>query len=756
MKIETSSAAVDVKTNMQMTTITAELAQDKLHKMWDLLQSPYRDPIASLIREYVSNGFDSHIEAGVNTPVYVALEEDQSGWFWTCEDFGVGLSPDRCENVFMKYLSSTKEETNDQIGAFGMGSKSGLGYTDVVHIRTRFDGTEYTYMLHKTTLAPTLSLVSSCSTSKCNGTQIKVYLKDNWDERNKFEKKTKQQLTYFDNIHYAGSLAHLNEEFVLFKGKNFWHKPSSDFGSVHLVIGKVSYPINWENLGLPEVYLPIALSFDIGDLPVIFTREDIRYTDKAVRKITGKIKEAETELVKLASPKAKEVDDLFLFADLIAGIPTIRFDDTHSLQLTEELSNRVDVSDIVYEPNPYLNSDILTKGVNVHKDNVSELFCRTLANSRKLQNGRNMTCNWYSVNDKYRRVSLSSSNHSSREHPRILMDEASDPRKNRWITQEIGNYCNLFLDNRGKLSLRDYRHILKLKSSGSDKKNWRFQIQWFQDWQDKHFEEFFDYRYSEIEIPEEFEKSARANSQRVIVGTDEIRYKDYRETETNSYGSENNLNVTSDLRKSKVDDLKKVNLVIWSSRSEEEALRCTFRLIRNFSCARNNHSLRVISVAKKDIEIMEILEEENDNIVSLDNWYIAENQILEALVFFEKYGILVEDYNKNEVYRKPTSIPYIDDARAVSIYSDRLPEEFVNHLVKIFYLQEKELKLDDLPALVSWRKAEKRLATMCAELGIPVNYSNHGSPILAHILAPNRPLSRRFKNTKNILLINNL
>ena len=33
MKIETSSAAVDVKTNMQMTTITAELAQDKLHKM---------------------------------------------------------------------------------------------------------------------------------------------------------------------------------------------------------------------------------------------------------------------------------------------------------------------------------------------------------------------------------------------------------------------------------------------------------------------------------------------------------------------------------------------------------------------------------------------------------------------------------------------------------------------------------------------------------------------------------------------------
>ena len=113
MKLESSSAAVDVKTNMQMPTIKAELAQDKLHKMWDLLQSPYRDPIASLIREYVSNCFDSHIEAGINTPVYVTLEEDQSSWYWACEDFGVGLSPDRCKNVFMKYLNSTKEETNN-------------------------------------------------------------------------------------------------------------------------------------------------------------------------------------------------------------------------------------------------------------------------------------------------------------------------------------------------------------------------------------------------------------------------------------------------------------------------------------------------------------------------------------------------------------------------------------------------------------------------------------------------------------------
>ena len=459
MKLQSSSAAVDVKTNMQMTSIKAELAQDKLHKMWDLLQSPYRDPIASLIREYVSNCFDSHIEAGVDTPVYVTLEEDQSGWYWACEDFGVGLSEDRCKNIFMKYLTSTKEETNDQIGAFGMGSKSGLGYTDVVHIRTRFDGTEYKYMLHKTTDAPTLALMDSYPTDKRNGTQIKIYLKDHWDETDKFIRKTKQQLTYFDNVHYAGKLDAQNEDFVIYKGKNFQVKPNCALDNMHLVIGNVAYPINWEAVGKTEIDIPIALIFEIGDLPVIFTREDIRYTDDAVTKIRNKIAAAEKELIDLATPKSKEMDDLQAYIDAKTGNVKVRFSDSYSLELPKFVADRVDISGITYGPNPHLGNACLKDSINYRGSAISSMFDRLLCNYRKLQNGRNITCNWYNASDKYRKTSVKNNSGYTK---RILMDEPSDPRKNRWISDNISPYADLFVDNRKTLGLRDYKYMLRL------------------------------------------------------------------------------------------------------------------------------------------------------------------------------------------------------------------------------------------------------------------------------------------------------
>ena len=744
MKLQSSSAAVDVKTNMQMTSIKAELAQDKLHKMWDLLQSPYRDPIASLIREYVSNCFDSHIEAGVDTPVYVTLEEDQSGWYWACEDFGVGLSEDRCKNIFMKYLTSTKEETNDQIGAFGMGSKSGLGYTDVVHIRTRFDGTEYRYMLHKTTDAPTLALMDSYPTDKRNGTQIKIYLKDNWDEQDKFIRKTEQQLTYFDNVHYGGKLDSLNEDFVVYKGRNFQVKPSCTLKTMHLVIGNVAYPINWEAIGKTTIDISIALIFEIGDLPVIFTREDIRYTDDAVSKIRNKIAAVEKELIDLATPKTKEIDDLQAYIDAKTGHVQVRFSDSYSLKLPEFLANQVDISGITYGPNPYLSSKCLTK--QYHNSTViGSMFARVVSNLRRLQNGRNISCNWYNISDKYRRTNTTSRYAHTK---RILMDEPSDPRKNRWISQFISSYVDLFVDNRDQLKLADYKYMLQLKAV--PKATWRQQIQWHQKWAEENFELFFDYKYSEIEVPDDFEKKAKVGVSRVIVGSDEIRYKNYRETETTNWGAyENDLHVTADLVKGKIDDLKSKNLVIWSTRSDEDALRCTFRLLQNFG---SMAGVKIISVAKRDAEVMELLEEQNANIVSLNNWYLSENEILECFVFFSKFRNLVHQWTLKSIFEKPSEIPYQQFANC-SNYDARLPKEFKDHLVKIFDLQGKKLKLDKFPALRSWYKDETIVYNTFERLDLLYYESQL---IIAIRMFPNRPVAKEHRKLKSLLLINNL
>lgn len=98
----------------------------------------YSNPIQSFLRETVSNGWDSHIEAGNSEPVIVSLKsnnpeefKEMTKYSWssktgsitiTIRDFGVGLSPERFATIYTNIGSSTKRDSNDFIGAFGMGN----------------------------------------------------------------------------------------------------------------------------------------------------------------------------------------------------------------------------------------------------------------------------------------------------------------------------------------------------------------------------------------------------------------------------------------------------------------------------------------------------------------------------------------------------------------------------------------------------------------------------------------------------------
>lgn len=100
-------------------SMDSEISTKKMFKMWDMYQNPYKNNIGSIVREITSNCFDAHAEIGVTDAVRIKFGRDDSGAYISFIDVGVGISPTRMKDVYRNYLESTKEDSNDFIGAFG-------------------------------------------------------------------------------------------------------------------------------------------------------------------------------------------------------------------------------------------------------------------------------------------------------------------------------------------------------------------------------------------------------------------------------------------------------------------------------------------------------------------------------------------------------------------------------------------------------------------------------------------------------------
>lgn len=308
----------------------AQISQADLAKMWDMLQNPYKNNIGSIVREITSNCFDSHSEAGVTDAVQILYGKDSSGFYVSFIDVGVGLSSERVKDIYTQYLKSTKEGSNDFIGAFGIGSKSPLSYQDLFYINTRYNGIEYNYMMRKGEVSPVIDLLKKKMTTERNGTEIKLYIKSE-EHLLLFLQETQKQLLYFNNVdivvdqlesiygsyysrYSTGSMIQdvirsLKHDYTIIQGNNFLYRPDQTaFKELHIAIGVVAYPIDWKNIGMSPILSPVALKFNIGDLAVIQTREDIRYTDENIQKIKQKITELKEEFTEMKRNESLNVE----------------------------------------------------------------------------------------------------------------------------------------------------------------------------------------------------------------------------------------------------------------------------------------------------------------------------------------------------------------------------------------------------------------------------------------------------------------
>jgi len=167
-------------------------------KLFDILQnSLYTDKVLAPVREYICNAYDAHLEAKNPRP-FDAYVPNKNVPEWVVRDYGLGLSKSQVMGLFTTYLMSSKDDSDDLIGGFGIGSKSAFAYTDQFSVVSYQAGTATRYACYiNAARLPEISIVNEEPTDEPDGLMIRVPVRSDTVELQLFAVKTSEVLQHF-------------------------------------------------------------------------------------------------------------------------------------------------------------------------------------------------------------------------------------------------------------------------------------------------------------------------------------------------------------------------------------------------------------------------------------------------------------------------------------------------------------------------------------------------------------------------------
>lgn len=268
--------------------------------IFDILRNKiYSNPILAVCREISCNARDAHREVGTpDLPIQIHLPTDIEP-FYKIKDWGPGISPDRMENVFIKYGISTKRGDNIQQGCYGIGSKSVLAVTNNYTIITNVDGTQrnYSCFIDQSKIGK-LMLLSESPTTEPNGTEIIIPVKRS--EFTVFADNTEKALRHWKvKPIIKGRYLHWANINKTLQTKDWFITTTSHGIKISLIVDDIEYSVDYDNLAryideksLTSIKGNIFLNFDIGEISLSTSREQISLDKPTLERIKNKFEMA--------------------------------------------------------------------------------------------------------------------------------------------------------------------------------------------------------------------------------------------------------------------------------------------------------------------------------------------------------------------------------------------------------------------------------------------------------------------------------
>ena len=259
-------------------------------KLFQLLSDNlYSNKIGSIVRELSSNARDSHIEANNSDPFEIFLPNSLNPIF-KIKDYGIGMSKETIYDIFTCYGESTKTNSNDVVGAFGLGSKTPFSYRSSFSITSIHNKKKSSYTVYIDSEGyPAITEMFSIDTLERNGFEIFFSVEE--EDFYSFRRECASQLKYFDFNYKIDDIYYPEFKFddILYEDDNCAFTQCSGYRNnpIKVIFGGICYNTTKKITGI-ELYL----KFNIGDIDVSVSRESIAYTDKTEEKIDKKYNEA--------------------------------------------------------------------------------------------------------------------------------------------------------------------------------------------------------------------------------------------------------------------------------------------------------------------------------------------------------------------------------------------------------------------------------------------------------------------------------
>jgi len=261
----------------------------------------YVHKIESVIREICSNARDSHVEAGkADVPFEIYLPSEISPYL-VIKDQGTGLNEADAIKYLSQLYSSSKQNTNKAVGAYGIGAKSPFAISDSYNIECIKDGVKCSFQFFRSGRSlPQLMLLDKSPTDEPNGVAFRIHVRDL--QRKKYEDALKTQMFMFEpkpNIDGA-AWPYDKPEMTLQRGNiraYAAHDQRDFFGPFALEMGGVTYPFKPDSvnpeceqlfeairqtLGRNEI---VVISVPIGSVEVPGDRERVEYSDFTIKNL---------------------------------------------------------------------------------------------------------------------------------------------------------------------------------------------------------------------------------------------------------------------------------------------------------------------------------------------------------------------------------------------------------------------------------------------------------------------------------------